>query len=149
MRPRALRLAGLVVLACLCLSCGSDKKSTPAEPKPGTITAIASAITGQSGKYFAVSVFDFDWYPGAPNNPIGIIRVQIADNDYSANGVVESIDQGGDPIGEPKIFDTGAYSVVFFVGAPDSAPEFFAEIRVIVDGNVTAAAPAWAAWSHP
>ena len=149
MKLFTLGLSTLLVLGCLGLSCGGDDDSSPIAPQPGTITASATSIQGQNGKYFAVGVFDFDWYPGGPNNPQGVIRASIPGDDYSPSLVVEAIDQNGDPTGEAKTFAGGAYSGVFFVGQPNSAPESFAEVRAAVDGNITVSAPAWAAWQHP
>lgn len=97
-------------------------------------------------------VYDFDWYPGVPNDPdsgiVGVIGSEITTDSFSFTALIQSVDPEGNPTGEAMVFDPGIYSVVFYVGPAGSAPEYFAEIRATVDGDITVTAPAWGSWQQ-
>ncbi|MBN1895839.1 hypothetical protein JW906_15230 [bacterium] len=152
MKPQ-ISMMRIAVMAVLFAAGCSDKKSTDPEPQPvsGKITATASGITGQNGSVFAVMAYDSDWFPGSEEPVIAGFMTNITSDDFSFTEALHSVDsqaQGGYN-SEEKSFEPRTYSVVFYVAAPGNPPQHFAEVRIAVNGDVTAAAPAWSSWAHP
>jgi hypothetical protein len=148
-----MRMHGGVVVVCIALglfavSCSNDNNTSGPVREPGRITAGASGIAGQNGKYLAIFVYNYDWFPGAEEPAVGGTLTSITDEDFSYSAAAESLGVEGQPTGHAKVFDGGNYSVVFFVGPVGFAPEHFAEVRAVVDGDITVSAPAWANWQH-
>jgi hypothetical protein len=141
-------LALAAVLFLLGGGCGDDGGPAPV-PVPGKITASAGGILGQTGNVYSVVTFAADWYPGATFPAVAGILQTISSDNYSLASALHEVDTGGNPTSADKTFDPGTYSVVFFVSAPGSPPSHFAEVRVSVNGDVTATAPAWSGWVHP
>ena len=144
-----------VLLVALVTACGSsDSKSTSPtpQPSPGKITAIATGITGQTGKTYAVAALDYDWRPGASEPAVGGIMGTISSDDFSFTSVLRITDAQGNLTGniaqEEKVFEPKTYSVVFFVADPGSPPQYLAEVRISVNGDVRATAPRWVDWVH-
>jgi hypothetical protein len=150
MRCIKLLLSAAVAAAVFSLGC-SDKKSTNPTPSPtrGKITAAASGITGQNGSTYMAVVYAIDWYPGATDTAIAGFRANISVDNFSSTEILHSMNSQWNITAEEKVFEPGTYSVVFFVAPPNSPPQYFAEIRQQVNGDVTATAPAWANWTHP
>jgi Rrf2 family cysteine metabolism transcriptional repressor len=140
-------LIGLALMGGGC----SDKKSTDPTPdaEPGKITATASGITGQNGSTYLVAVYVADWFPGSTDTVTAGFMTNISSDSFSSTEILHSMNSQWTPSAEEKVFDPGTYSVVFFVAAPGSPPQYFTEIRLKVNGDVTATAPAWANWTHP
>jgi hypothetical protein len=113
---------------------------------PGTIAATVPSIQGQNGKTLVVGVYDYDWTPGSPNTFVGLIHVPITSDDFSSTVVVTGVGADGSPSETPVTFQPGTYSVVFFVSAAGTAPEFFTEVRATVAGDISVSAPAWGSW---
>jgi len=124
----------------------ATSSSTTGAAVPGTITATVQSIQGQNGKTLTVGVYDFDWTPGSPNTFVGLIYVPIAGDDFSSTVVVTGVGADGSPAETPATFQPGTYSVVFFVSAAGSAPEFFTEVRATVAGDISVSAPTWDSW---
>ena len=140
--------AVLLVLLGIVAGCSRDKSVGP-EPSRGKITAKADGIQGQSGNLYSVSVYAYDWFPGAETPAIAGVRATIPSDVYSPADTMRTLDANGTPTAEPKVFDPASYSVVFFVSVPGFPPRYFAEVRAIVDGDITATAPAWSGWVQP
>ena len=154
MRTKLLSLALAVVLVTLVGGCGSSSsKSTSPAPQPssGLMTVTAAGIVGQNGNIYSVAVYDYDWSPGASGPAVGGVIGTISSNDFSFTAVLRVADSQGNPAAatEEKVFEPKTYSVVFFVSVPARPPQYFAEVRVSVNGDVTATAPRWANWTHP
>lgn len=143
--PAILCVLCLGLLAGFGCSGGSDVDAPT--PEAGTITAGASGITGQAGKMYYIAAFDYDWQPGATEPSVATRSGSVTDDDFSFEVVLYELDQYGQPTMTEKAFEPGVYSVVFFVGA-SGPPEYFVEVFVDVDGDVTAHAPAWGTWTH-
>jgi hypothetical protein len=118
------------------------------EPVPGKITAIASGITGQDGKILAVGAFDFDWSPGISDPGFAGYRTEITGDSFSSSEVLLTLDDQGRTTANDALLDPGTYSVVFVVSAVNTPPEYYVEVRVRVDGDMNATAPAWADWKN-
>jgi hypothetical protein len=113
---------------------------------PGSITASASGVTGQTGKVLSIGVYDFDWEPGKPEDRIAVINLAIDSDPFSASSVLYAVGADGSPSTEPATLQPGDYSVVFFVVSAGQAPEKFTEVRVTVAGDIQVEAPAWGTW---
>ncbi len=132
--------------------CSNDKSIEPElQPVKGKITATAMGITGQNGNVYAVMSYDSDWFPGSDSPVIAGIIGTITSDDFSFTQNLHPVDaqaQGGYS-SEDMLFEPKTYSVVFFVAAPGNPPQYFSEVRVAVDDDVTATAPNWTNWVHP
>ncbi|MFC2027748.1 hypothetical protein ACFLU3_03565 [Chloroflexota bacterium] len=138
-------LVFLLVVVMLVCACDSDSDSD-SQPVPGKITAIASGVAGQDGKVLAVGAFDYDWKPGSSDFGIAGYRTQITGDSFSLSDVLRKLDDRGDNTDDEEVFDPGIYSVVFVISTVNTPPEYFVEVRVEVDGDVNATAPAWTDW---
>ncbi len=144
----------LVLPMILLVACGGSSDNKTATPVPqaqaGKITAVASGITGQNGKTYAVAAYDYDWAPGAAGPAIGGAMGIINSDNFSFSEVLRTVDQGGNftLTAEEKTFGPGTYSVVFYVSEQGKPPQYFAEKRVTVNGDVTATAQKWSDWTH-
>jgi hypothetical protein len=140
----------LVFMFLFVCSC-SNNKSTEPQPVSGKITATAAGITGQNGNVYAVSAYDSDWFPGSEAPVIAGFMVNITNDNFSSTQNLLAVDNQA-PSGlssEDMLFEPGTYSVVFFVATLGNPPQHFAEVRVTVNGDVTANAPNWSSWAHP
>ncbi len=150
MKILKISLVFLLVIMMLMCACGDEDNGTDSDnpPAPGKITGIVSGITGQDGKAIRVGAFDYDWSPGGLDDPMAGYVKEITGDNFSSSGVLLTFDDQGKTTADEMIFDPGTYSVVFiiFSGGP---PEYFVEVRVEVDGNVSATAPSLADWAHP
>jgi hypothetical protein len=137
----------LLVVAMLVSACDGDNGADPdSQPVAGKITAIASGIAGQDGKTLGVGAYDYDWRPGSPAIGIAGHRTRITGDNFASSEVLLTLDDQREMAADEKVFDPGTYSVVFYIVAGDAPPEAWAEVRVVVDGDVNATAPAWADW---
>jgi hypothetical protein len=141
------RFSPLVLLLCV-FACGSsdDKEPTQAAGGPGQISATASGIEGQNGKIYTVAVFDYNWVPGAQTPPVGGIQGYITGDDFSFSAVMHTLDASGQPTAIEKTFAGGTYSVVFYVMPAGSPPQYFTEVRVVVNGDINVTAQPWGRW---
>jgi hypothetical protein len=130
------------------LACSDDGGSTQPPPEPGRVTVEIEAIPGQVGKVVAIMAYSFDWAPGAQEPAVAALGASIAEENFTFTGTLEALNENGQPTGQPKVFDSGVYSVVFFVSDPDQPPSAYAEIRASVDGDITVTAPVWTEWQH-
>jgi hypothetical protein len=141
----------LVSMALTGVMC-TKKNSTEPEPEPvqGKITAVAAGIAGQNGNVYSVMVYESDWAPGSTATVVAGILAPITGDDFSLTQKLHPVDpqSPGGYSSEDKVFEPKTYSVVFFVSPQGSAPQHFAEVRVAVNGDVTATAPIWADWVH-
>ena len=137
-------------LALLGGGCSEKKSTNPSESaEPGKITATAAGITGQNGSTYMVVVYVSNWQPGSTDTVSAGFMTNISSNSFSSTEILHAMNSHYTPSADEKVFDPGTYSVVFFVAPPGSPPQYFTEIRLQVDGDVTATAPAWANWTHP
>jgi|GEM_PF-1494939 hypothetical protein len=147
------RIVSVLVISVLVLPGCSEKKSTNPEPEAvaGTITAIASGIAGQNGSVFAVMAYDSDWFPGSESPVIAGFMTNITSDDFSFTEALHPVDSQapGGYTSDDKSFEPRTYSVVFYVAPPGNPPQHFTELRVTVNGDMTATAPAWSSWTHP
>ena len=138
----------IMMLVCACDSeNGTDNVTVPdSQPIPGKITAIASGINGQDGKGIMVGAFDYDWSPGSSDLGMAGYMAEITGDNFLSSDVLRIFDDQGKATDDEMIFDPGTYSIVFiiFSGGP---PEYLAEVRVEVDGDVEAVAPSWSKWN--
>ena len=142
-------LVVLLVVMMLVCACDSDNGTdSESQPIPGKITAIASGIHGQDGKGIRVGAFDYNWSPGGSDIPMAGYMKEITGDNFSSSGVLLAFDDQSKTTADEMIFNPGTYSVVFLIysGGP---PEYFVEVRVEVDGDVDAVAPAWDDWNKP
>jgi hypothetical protein len=133
-------------------ACSGDKTTEPKpQPVQGRITASVAGIAGQNGKVLVITAFNDDWFPGSESPVIAGFMTNITSDDFSVTQVLHPADSqapGGYSAAD-MVFEPKTYSVVFFVAAPGNPPESFSEVRIAVNGDVTATAPAWASWVHP
>jgi hypothetical protein len=140
----------IVVMAVINWGCTEKKNTNPTAPTdPGKITATASGITGQNGSTYMVVAYAYDWQPGAQDSAMAGFLTNISGDNFSSTQILHSMNSQWTISAEEKVFEPGTYSVVFFVAPPGSPPQYFAEIRLQVNGDMTATAPAWANWTHP
>jgi hypothetical protein len=146
------RLSAVLVIAVMSLvMCSKDNSVNPKpEPFQGKISAVTPGVTGQNGNILAVMVYDADWAPGSNIPVVAGLLATITNDDFSLTQNLHPVDSQspGGYSTEEKLFEPKTYSVVFFVAPPGSAPQHFTELRVTVNGNVTATAPGWANWTH-
>ena len=145
-------LPALAILAGLAAGCSSDKSTEPnPQPVQGKITAVAAGITGQNGNVLAVTAYDADWSPGSSSPVIAGFMVNITSDDFSFTQNLRTVDAqaAGGYSSADRVFEPRTYSVVFFVAAPGNPPQYFAEVRVAVNGDMTVTAPGWTDWVHP
>jgi len=144
----AIKWMSTILLMSVTLICGSCDNSTDSGSPAvsGKITAKAAGIQGQNGNTYSVAAYDYDWYPGATGLPVGLILTLISDNNFSSTEALHPFNVEWNITSEEKVFDAKTYSVVFFVSKPDAPPQIFAEVRVSVNGDVIANAPAWSKW---
>jgi len=145
------RLLPLLTLTVFFVFTCSKNNSTESLPVNGKITASATGIAGQNGNIYAVSAFDSDWFPGSNSPTIAGIMGTITSDNYSFTQNLKAVDDQalGGLSADDMVFEPKTYSVVFFVAAPGNPPQHFAEVRMEVNGDVTATAPDWASWAHP
>ena len=93
-----------------------------------------------------VAAFAYDWQPGATDSAVAGYRTVVSADNFSSTEVLHASDAQWDISEEEKVFEPGTYSVVFFVALPDNPPQFFAEVRSEVNGDITVTAPAWENW---
>lgn len=142
----------MAVIALWPLGTGCSKSkddSGSATPVKGKITVSASGILNQNKNILSVAAYPFDWYPGATGAAIAGYQKKIDSDDFSMTAVLDSLDAAGITTNVEKILDPGDYSVVFYVSAPATPPNHYAEVRVTVNGNMSVNAPAWASWIVP
>ena len=141
------RLLTILLMSVVLIYGSCDNSTDSGSPAvSGKITAKAAGIQGQNGNIYSVAAYDYDWYPGATGLAVGLIRTTISDSNFSSTEALHPFDTDGNTISEEKVFDAKTYSIVFFVSAPNVPPQFYAEVRVSVNGDVIANAPAWSNW---
>jgi predicted HTH transcriptional regulator len=149
MRNFELLLTAFVVIAVISWGCSEKKNTNPIAPtNPGKITATASGIAGQNGSTYLVAVCAYDWYPGATDTAVAGFMTNISNDSFSSTEILHSMNSQLNISVEETVFEPGTYSVVFLVSPPDSPPQYFMEVRLRVNGDVTATAPAWINWTH-
>jgi hypothetical protein len=105
-------------------------------------------VLDQNGKLLMVGVFPYDWQPGAEDPPVALLSQWIDSADFSYESTADSVSDNGAPTGTDAILEPGVYSIVFFVIPQGTPPEYYAEVRSGVDGNISVSAPAWENWIH-
>jgi hypothetical protein len=146
--PRFPMLLGCLALGCI-TGCDRDGYREIVPQTPGTITAAAQHVTGRQGDILSIGVWGpgIDWVPGTDADLAVSTAVRVIDSaDYSVTHTMTELDPERGETVLAKAFEPGDYSLVFFAAESGQPPDRFAEVRVHVNGDLSAVAPAWDRW---